>query len=232
VARSVEEGHEAAVVLHLVGADVLSDPAGLGLDDGRLSNRVEQSRLPVVDVAHDRDHGRARDEVLGLVLVDLGLELLLVGVLDLHLALELGGDELDRVVGERLRDRDHLADVQHDLDDLRHGHAQRRRKLLDGRAGVHDRRPGRCGGSRLLGALLGCLARGSRVLAWPGGLRVDDDSALATAGRRASPRSQWSLSVSHVSVESSVGILTFLRKVREKARVAAARSKQAGLLHV
>ena len=59
VARRVEEGDPPAVDLGLVGADVLRDPAGLGLDDGGLADRVEQRRLAVVDVAHDRDDRRA-----------------------------------------------------------------------------------------------------------------------------------------------------------------------------
>ena len=58
VARRVEEGDLPAVDLGLVGADVLRDPAGLGLDDRRLADRVEQRRLAVVDVAHDRDDRR------------------------------------------------------------------------------------------------------------------------------------------------------------------------------
>ena len=69
----VEEGDPAAVVVDLVGADVLRDPAGLGLDDGGLADRVEQRRLAVVDVAHDRDDRRARREVLLGVLERLGL---------------------------------------------------------------------------------------------------------------------------------------------------------------
>ena len=58
VARRVEEGDAPAVVVDLVGADVLRDPAGLGLDDRALADRVEERRLPVVDVAHDRDDRR------------------------------------------------------------------------------------------------------------------------------------------------------------------------------
>ena len=50
------------VVLDLVGADVLRDAAGLGLDDRGLADRVQQRRLPVVDVAHDRDDRWARLE--------------------------------------------------------------------------------------------------------------------------------------------------------------------------
>ena len=46
-------------IIGLVGADVLRDPAGLGLDHRGLANRVEQRRLAVVDVAHDRDDRRA-----------------------------------------------------------------------------------------------------------------------------------------------------------------------------
>ena len=87
VARRVEERDPPAVVVDLVGADVLRDAAGLGLDDRALADRVEQRRLAVVDVAHDRDDRRPGRQIVGVVLVDLGLELLLVGVLDLDLAL-------------------------------------------------------------------------------------------------------------------------------------------------
>ena len=152
---------------HLVGADVLRDAAGLGLDDGALADRVEERRLPVVDVAHDRDHRRPRRQVVRIVLVGLGLELFLVGVLDLDLALELGGDELDRVVGERLGDGDHLPDAHHDLDDLGHGHAESGRELLDGRARVDLDRAGRLRRRRLGRALL-LLAVARRALAGAG----------------------------------------------------------------
>ena len=68
VARRVEEGDLPAVDVGLVGADVLRDPAGLGLDDGRLADRVEQRRLAVVDVAHDRDDRRPRlQRLVGVV---------------------------------------------------------------------------------------------------------------------------------------------------------------------
>ena len=52
------------VVVHLVGADVLRDAAGLAGGDVGLADRVEQRRLAVVDVAHDRDDRRALDEVV------------------------------------------------------------------------------------------------------------------------------------------------------------------------
>ena len=107
VAWRVEERDPAAGVLDLVGADVLRDAARLGLDDGRLADRVEQRRLAVVDVTHDRDHGRPRGEVFLGVLVRLRLELLVGCVLDRDLTLQLGGDQLDLVVGNRLRRRPH-----------------------------------------------------------------------------------------------------------------------------
>ena len=43
MARRVEEGDAPAVDGRLVGADVLRDAAGLGRDDGRLADRVEQA---------------------------------------------------------------------------------------------------------------------------------------------------------------------------------------------
>ena len=48
----------------VVRADVLRDAAGLALGDPRLADGVEQRRLAVVDVAHDGDDRRARDQVL------------------------------------------------------------------------------------------------------------------------------------------------------------------------
>ena len=61
VARRVEERDAALRRLDVVGADVLRDAAGLAGGDSRAADVVEQRRLAVVDVAHDRDDGRARD---------------------------------------------------------------------------------------------------------------------------------------------------------------------------
>ena len=60
VARRVEERDHALRRLDVVGADVLRDAAGLAARDARAADRVEQRRLAVVDVAHDRDHRRPR----------------------------------------------------------------------------------------------------------------------------------------------------------------------------
>ena len=64
VTGRVQEGDGTAVGLHGVGADVLGDTAGLTGDDVGLADAVQQRGLAVVDVAHDRDHGRP----VGLVL--------------------------------------------------------------------------------------------------------------------------------------------------------------------
>ena len=60
VAGRVDEGDLLAVVLDLIGADVLGDAAGLAGDDVGLADGVEQRGLAVVDVAHDGDDRRAR----------------------------------------------------------------------------------------------------------------------------------------------------------------------------
>ena len=81
--------------LHQVGADVLRDAAGFALGDARLANRVEQRRLAVIDVAHDRDDRPARDQVLRIGgLVALGDDFLLEAA-----RLDLGAEAR----GERLR---------------------------------------------------------------------------------------------------------------------------------
>ena len=55
-----------SLTVHVIGADVLRDAAGFALGDARFADGVEQRGLAVVDVAHDRDDRRARDDVLGL----------------------------------------------------------------------------------------------------------------------------------------------------------------------
>jgi hypothetical protein len=99
VARGVEEGDRLAALVDLVGADVLGDATGLAGDDLGLADRVEQRRLAVVDVAHDRDDRRALDEV-GVVVVGLDDLLVLLGDGDdLDLLVELLGEQLDGLVG-------------------------------------------------------------------------------------------------------------------------------------
>ena len=90
----------------------------------------------MVDVAHDRDDRRARRRGPVGVLVDgLGLDVV-GGVDDLDLLVELVGEDLDRVVGQRLRERRHLAERHQLLDDLGDGDAEVLGDVLDGRARV------------------------------------------------------------------------------------------------
>ena len=134
-----------------------------------------------------------------------------VGVLgrrdDLDLLVELVGEHLDRVVGQRLRERRHLAEAHQLLDDLRHADAEVLRDVLDRRAGVDADDVGLQRGDVLRDGLLVGAApapaaatprravRGTATGAAAGtaagtatgplaarGLRVDDDAADA-AGR-------------------------------------------------
>src|SRR3954469_3209908 len=186
VARRVEERQLPAVVLDLVRADVLGDPAGFGLDDGGLADRVEQRRLAVVDMAHDRDDRRTGLEIGLVVLVDLGLELLVGRVLDRDLAPDLGADQLQLLVRERLRGRLRRPEDHQELDDLGHRLAEGLREVLDGDAGLDRDRTGRLDDlARLLGPLLGSALAGlAAVLAGTRGTGVDDDAALAAPWRR------------------------------------------------
>jgi hypothetical protein len=123
VARGVDEGDlaDAALdgVVHLVGADVLRDAAGLALDDVGRADRVEQQRLAVVDVTHDRHDRRADDE--GRLVVVVGAEgeveaveqgrVLLLRRDDLHVVAQVGAEQLQRLVGAGLRRGHHLAEL-------------------------------------------------------------------------------------------------------------------------
>ena len=124
--------------LDLVGADVLRDAAGLARGHLGVADRVEQRRLAVVDVAHDRHDRRARRR--GRPSSSSGTSTTSstssAARDDLDLLVELVGEDLDRVVGQRLRERRHLAEAHELLDDLGDGDAEVLGDVLDRRAGV------------------------------------------------------------------------------------------------
>jgi hypothetical protein len=78
VARGVDEGDgafDALVLRHdLVGTNVLGDSTRLTGNDVGIADRVEQSRLSVVDVTHDGDDGRAGLEVILCLVIQLLVE--------------------------------------------------------------------------------------------------------------------------------------------------------------
>ena len=208
VARGVQERDGLVVLVDLVGADVLRDATGLARGDFRLADRVQQRRLAVVDVTHDRDHRRARLEIVVVVLERRVRVRVLGGRDDLDLLVELVGEHLDGVVVERLRQRRHLAEAHQLPDDLRHGHAEVLRDVLDGRPGVDaddvrlqragvlrdglfvraatttatatPRRTVRAAGAAGTAARATGTAAGATGTAR--GLRVDDDATDAAAG--------------------------------------------------
>src|SRR6185436_16887901 len=112
------------------------------------------------------------------------LELLLGGVLDVDLAPDLGPDQLDLLVGERLRDGLRRAQAHQDRDQLRHRDAERLGEILDRDARLDGDRTGqRCNRGLLLRLLLLLVATLPAVLARARGAGVDHDTALAAARR-------------------------------------------------
>ena len=67
VARRIDERDLAAVLLDLIGANVLRDAAAFAADHVDADDLVQQRRLAVVDVAQERDDRRPRLELLGIV---------------------------------------------------------------------------------------------------------------------------------------------------------------------
>src|SRR5699024_7933104 len=130
VTRGVDEGQRTLLLLvldlHLVGADVLGDAAGLPGADLRLPDRVQQAGLAVVDVAHDGHDGRSRQAVLVVLLGELGVaidvevpQLLALLVLrgdDLDLVAQLLAQQAEGVLVQRLGRGGHLAHREHDGD--------------------------------------------------------------------------------------------------------------------
>ena len=113
VPRSVKES-QSLVILdhHVVGPDVLSNPAGLSRDYVRLAYDIEERRLSVVHVTHHGHHRCARREFpfrfrFLLQLSQIGL----VRFLTYRLETELITDHLDLIEIESLVDRHHQAEV-------------------------------------------------------------------------------------------------------------------------
>ena len=189
----------------LVGADVLRDPARFGRDDSCLADRVEQRRLAVVDVTHDRDDRRTCLERLLGVFENLGLGIVVVRMLDRHLALELGGDHHHLVIGERLRRRLHRPEVHQELDDLRHRHAESLREVAQRDAGLDSRGPRRCDDlARLARAAVGRTVARPLALAGSGAptAAVDDDATPPLGAAAARSDRSVGLAVGHLSGSS------------------------------
>src|SRR5579862_3778486 len=206
VARRVEERDLAAVDIDLVRADVLRDAAGLGRDDAGVADCVEERRLAVVYVTHDRDNRRPRLKgVLGVV-ERLRLLFLVGGVSDRDLALDLRRDQLDLLVAQRRGLG--LDDVQphQKLHDLGHLDAERLRKLLDRDARFDGDRAGRRSDRRLRRARRSRIGARLPLFACVRPLRalVDDDATAppcwATAAARAKRTIRFA-SVSHLLLQ-------------------------------
>ena len=112
--------------MHLVGADVLCDATGLTRHHIRGADRVEHLGLAVVDVTHDGDNRRTRLHVRGhaFVLAELEVEpleqfaVLVLGRHDLDLVVEFLTEQLQGVVVDTLSRVDHLAELEHDRDEI------------------------------------------------------------------------------------------------------------------
>ena len=130
VTRGIQEGDLAILALQLdgglVGTDPLGDATGLACRGVGLPDGIQQSRLTVIDMAHDRNHRGPRLQVL-VVLAQLLLIKVDVELLKEFLVLLLGGDDLDVPANlltqnlegglvQGLRGRSHLAQVEEDRD--------------------------------------------------------------------------------------------------------------------
>ena len=120
VARRVDEGDPvAARQLHLVGADVLGNAAGLVRGDVGLAQGVEQRCLAVVDVSHDRHNRRPRLELVGFVDLALQPDLDIGGAHAPDIVPELHRQEFRGIGIDGMIDGGHDPHPHQRLDDIR-----------------------------------------------------------------------------------------------------------------
>ena len=118
VAGRVDEGDLLAVLLDLIGADMLGDAAGLAGHHIGVADGVEQRGLAVVDVAHDGDHRRPRTADPPAC-PDVEEAFLDVGLGDAaHRMAEFGRDQFGGVGVDDVAGLQHLALLHEELDDV------------------------------------------------------------------------------------------------------------------
>jgi hypothetical protein len=154
MARRIDEGDlVAGVQRDLIGADVLGDATGLVAGDVGRAQGVQKRGLAVVDVAHHRDHRRARLERGSLVGPAADAKLDVGGGNPLGFVAELLDHQFGGVGVDRLVDGRHNLHLHERLDHLHAplGHAVRELLDRDGLGGhVAD---------DALGRLMGLLGR-------------------------------------------------------------------------
>ena len=119
VTRCIEEDDVTpACCRDVIGADMLRDAAGFALGDARDADRVEQRRLAVVDVPHDRDDRGARDGVFRLDVFSFHFEHVLLERAELQFGAKLARDHRRGVGVHRAVDRHHQPLVEQLLQDI------------------------------------------------------------------------------------------------------------------
>nr|CAI0340834.1 membrane hypothetical protein [Rhizobiaceae bacterium] len=132
VAGGVDEGDLVAVLLDLVGADMLCDAAGFASDNVGMPDGVEQRGLAVVDVAHDGHDRRTRFQI-ALVVGNVEDTFLDVGFGDaLDGMAEFAGDEFGQVGVDQIAGLHHLAFLHQVLDDVDGAFGHALRQFLNG----------------------------------------------------------------------------------------------------
>src|SRR6202041_200712 len=133
VPRGVEEGDALAVRQpHLIGADVLGDAAVLAPRHVGGAQGVQEAGLAVVDVAHDGDHRRTREQMVVHVLVadEADFDVALGDAA--HGEAEFAGHQFGGVAVDHVVDLQHQALAHEELDDLDAAHGHPAGQLLHG----------------------------------------------------------------------------------------------------
>ena len=134
VTRRIKEGQKrAAFGAHLIGPDMLRDPACFARDDICLANAVKQRGLAVVNMAHDGDDGWPWLQLGWAVLFDLDHIFHICVRYTLHAVTEFADDQFRRIGIDGLVLRDHHAHLHQRFNHIGHalGHAV-------GQFGNHD----------------------------------------------------------------------------------------------
>src|SRR5690606_11284678 len=117
-ARRIDEGDLLAVMLDLIGANVLGDTTGFTGGHTRIADRIERRGLAVVNVTHDRDNRRTRLQIFRAIL-DVEHAFFNVGVGNtLDGVAKLNGNQFSSIRIDHVAGLHHLALFHEELDQI------------------------------------------------------------------------------------------------------------------
>ena len=123
VTRGINKGNGTTLDLNLRCTNCLSNAARLTSSNAGVTNGIQKRSLTVIDVAHNRNHGRPGLQILGIIVEGKGI-LLFLGH-NLYIYTQVVRHQLNELIGHRLGHRKGGTQQEQALDNIISGYAEK-----------------------------------------------------------------------------------------------------------